>query len=88
MEQREVLLERRAAQDLAGLPRALRKRFERAFEELSRNPYRSRPGCDIRRLQGAPGRLALRVGHYRAIFEVEGRTVRILACAHRSVVYR
>ena len=84
----EIVLVRQAARDLADLPRNVRRRLERALEGLSENPFRSRPGCDIRWLHGAPGRRSLRVGHYRAIFEVHGKTVRVLACAHRSVVYR
>ena len=83
-----IELEKRAERDFASLPKDVRKRFYRIFDELSADPFRPRPGCDIRRLQGERGLRAVRVGDYRAIYTVVGSSVRFAYFAHRSVAYR
>ena len=83
-----IELERRAERDFASLPEEVRKRFYRVFLELSVDPFRPRPGCDIRRLHGERGLRAVRVGDYRAIYRVVGSSVRLAYFAHRSVAYR
>jgi len=83
-----VAIHRKAQRELEGLPEHARIRFYRAFEELAENPFRRRPGLDVRRLRGERGGFAIRVGAYRALFDVAGFTVRISAIAHRSVAYR
>ena len=82
-----VQLERRAEKEFAGLPPPVRARFYLVFEALEEDPYRPRPGCDIRMLQGHPGVRAVRVGHHRCIYEVAGFRVRFTKFAHRRAVY-
>ena len=52
MERFRVVLEGRARREFARLDAAMRRRFYEAFEALSVDPYRPRPGCDIRKLGG------------------------------------
>jgi len=44
----EVLLEKRAEKELKALPPDVVQRFRRVFEMLEENPYRPKPGWDIR----------------------------------------
>jgi len=65
----------------------LRERLYLAFQKLEENPFRPRSGCDIRLLEGEPSIRALRVGAYRAIYEIVGDEVQITKIAHRKNVY-
>ena len=82
------MLDHRAEKEMTRLPHHVQRRFHRALIELSRDPFRNRSGCDVRRLSGHPGAFAIRVGAYRAMFEIEGETIRVSSFAHRSVAYR
>ena len=83
----KVKLERRAEKDFAKLHADVRKRFYTVFEALEADPYRPRPGCDIRVLKGHPNIRAVRVGEYRTIYEVVGTEVWFTKFGHRSTVY-
>ncbi len=83
----EVVLTRRAERHLEALPPEVRKRFYRVFKLLAEDPFRSRPGCDIRMLEGPDRIRAVRVGDYRGLFVVVGKVVWFTVFAHRSVVY-
>lgn len=76
-----------AFRDLEGLEPGLRRRIADAVDSLSRDPFRPRPGCDIRKLKGAEG-YALRVGQFRVLYSVEGREVVIVRVLPRKVAYR
>jgi mRNA-degrading endonuclease RelE of RelBE toxin-antitoxin system len=58
-----------------------------AFEELEADPFRPRPRCDIRMIQGHPDIRAVRIGEYRGIYEVAGQEVRFTTFGHRRNVY-
>ena len=57
----------------------------RVFEALEAI-HRPRPGCDIRVLEGHPNIRAVRVGVYRAIYEVVGTEVWLTKFERRSTV--
>lgn len=61
----------------------LRKRVENRLRELARNP-----GRQGRRLSPSPFR-RLRIGKYRAIFEIDGKDNRVIVLfiGHRDAVY-
>lgn len=70
--------------DIPALPKAERRRIERALEEkLVIHPEIF--GKPLRK--SLSGFRSLRVGDYRVIYRIEGTTVRIYIIAHRSVVY-
>ena len=83
----EVRLERRAEEEFAKLPAGVRKRFYAFFKAVETDPYRPRPGCDIRILKGHSDIRAVRVGEYRAIDEVVKTEVWFTKFGHRSTVY-
>jgi mRNA interferase RelE/StbE len=71
--------------DIPGLPSAWREKIKRTVESrLTTQPEVY--GKPLRR--SLKGYRKLRVGDYRVIFKIEGRTVKILVIQHRSVVYR
>jgi len=43
---------------------------------------------DVKKLKGFPNEYRLRVGDYRVIFELEGRTILVYAVGNRKDVYR
>jgi len=85
-----VLIHRRAERELKDLPGHVVDRFAAVFEMLEEDPYRPRPGCDIRMLKGHPRIRAVRVGEYRGIYEVveEERAVWFTEFGHRRSIYR
>ena len=71
------------------LPTTLRSRFLDAFARLRDDPRRPRPGLDVKPLAGRAGLWRLRVGDYRAVYEVSGTTTIVVTyILHRSVAYR
>ena len=84
----DVRLDRRVEREIGALPPHLRDRFEAAFAELAEDPFRPRSGCDIRRLKAHDGRFSIRVGRYRALYEVQGLEVRVLGLGPRKNIYR
>lgn len=90
MTRREVLLSRTAARELERLPGDAGRRMRAKLTALTEDPFRARPGADIRLLWGQddPPLYRLRVGDYRVLYfvlEKEGRVTEIL---RRSQAYR
>lgn len=81
-----ILISRSAERELARLPREIQRRFAKALEELAKDP-RPRPGLDVKPLRGMKGAWRLRIGSYRAIYELEEGQVRLTRFGHRSSVY-
>ncbi len=70
--------------DLAGVPRNIALRILRAFDErLAQEP--ARYGERLKR--SLKGYWKLRVGDYRAVFEIVGREVRVYGVMDRREVY-
>jgi len=84
-----VLIEKRAERELRRLPDHIVRRFRGVFERLEEDPYRPRPGCDIRVVQGRPRVKAVRVGEYRGLYEIieEDKSVWFTKFEHRRSVY-
>lgn len=80
----EILLSETAAGFLSGLPGKERERVRRSLSRLSEGPFLSRPLADIRKLKAkSRDYYRLRVGDYRAIYVVEGRTVKVTEIIRR-----
>jgi mRNA interferase RelE/StbE len=81
-----VELTERAAKDLAAIRRAqpaIHDRILRKIQTLAVSPTAGKP------LVGPlKGKWSLRVGEYRAIYELDKRTICILTVSHRKEVYR
>ncbi len=76
-----------ACRQLAALPTQMQARFRAAFELLEGNPFRSRPGLDVAKMEGDET-YRLHIGRFRGIFRVDGPDIVFLRFGHRSIVYR
>jgi len=87
---REVLLSRTALRQLERLPGEARRRIRSRLEVLADDPFRPRPGADIKLLWGQedPPLFRLRVGDYRILYFVLEAEVRVTEVLPRSRAYR
>lgn len=80
-----VIVQRRAQKRITRLPKDTQDRIEESLQALSNDPRP--PGS--RKLRGRDG-WRIRVGDYRAIYEIddEAREVLVVDIGHRRDVYR
>jgi len=84
-----VLLHPDVVKFLDRLPEEDRKRCVNALRMLKEDPFKSRPGADIKKLKGRDKTLyRLRVGDYRFEYFVEGNTVYVVEAFRRGRGYR
>lgn len=71
-------------------PPWVREAFVAALDELAREPRRSRPGFDVKRLAGQSRTYRLRIGQWRALYAVDepSLVVRVTLLARREEAYR
>ena len=76
---------RSAQKEMAALPAEVFDRLDRAILKLEEDPY----GVGTLKLRGFKG-YRLRVGRYRALYDVDklSRTVTVFAVRHRREAYR
>ncbi len=82
----DVQLTRAAQRAFDALPETTKNRIERRIDALSDQPRSS----NVTALAGGSGRLRVRIGDYRIIFEIddEESIVLVIAIGHRGEVYR
>lgn len=82
----KVELKRPASKFLAKQDRPTQKRIIQALEELEKTP----PEGDIKPMKGQPGLYRLRMGTYRAVYEVDysEQIVHIKVIGNRGDVYK
>lgn len=83
-----VLISRTFLKQFSRLPIETQERIRLSLAGLGDDPYRNRPGADIKPLRHtAPQKFRLRVGFYRVIYTVEGDTVRVIEVMTRGREY-
>jgi len=80
----KVLLHRTAGKYLDHLNKSDRDRFDEAFDDLEKEP----PEGDIKPVVGQPGKWRLRVGGYRALFEIEDTIILVTHIEPRGQAYK
>jgi len=82
----EILLERRAEKDLRKLSSELFQRIIAKIQSLSENPKPQ----GSRKIAGSKNDWRIRIGDYRAIYEIDEqeKRVRIMRVRHRREAYR
>ena len=82
----EILLERRAEKDLKKLPSELFQRIIVKIRSLSENPKLQ----GSRKITGSINDWRIRIGDYRAIYEIDEKEkrVKIMRIRHRREAYR
>lgn len=81
----KVLIEKRAAKQLDGLPVDIRNRIINALKELEKG-FSAR--LDINKLKGTKNHYRIRVGDYRILFVLESDTTYVYDVSHRKSVYK
>jgi mRNA-degrading endonuclease RelE of RelBE toxin-antitoxin system len=70
------------------LQEKLQKLIKTALRELEKDPYKSRPNCDIKQLKETkPIKYRLRVGDYRVIYIIDKKEVKIIDILKRETGY-
>ncbi|MGP8075715.1 MAG: type II toxin-antitoxin system RelE family toxin [Thermoplasmata archaeon] len=77
-----------ARREFLRLPRTVQRQFQAVFDLLVQNPLRSTVDIDLHQLRGGRGLWTLRVGRYRGLYRVDGRTVVFVAFRPRPVAYK
>ena len=84
----KVLLSETARKQLAEAGAKDEARIRRGLSQLESEPYRPRPGADIKKLVGVdPPLYRLRVGDWRALFFIEGTEVKVTSIRRRENAY-
>jgi len=79
----DVQFKPRAVRDVEGLPNRIRTRVLARIEEMS-NDLKG----DVKCLTDFTPEYRLRIGDYRVLFEIEGKTIIIYRIRHRREAYR
>lgn len=88
MKRRRLEFKSSAYKQFSHLDRGVQLRFQRAFDELSRRGPHAGPLLDVKSLEGRHGFWRLRVGGYRAIFEIRGDVIFVTRIGDRKNIYR
>jgi len=82
-----LLIQRKAANELAGVPREEWERLRERLESIARNPRARHPGVEL--LTGRDREYRVRQGNWRAIYTVTDKgDVEVIHVRHRREVYR
>ena len=77
-----IIWDEKSLDQLHKLESNISKRIAKKVDELSNDPF----SRDIKKLKGMHD-FRLRVGDYRVIFEIDGKTIYILKVGHRRHIY-
>ena len=84
----ELLLSETARKQLAEAGAKDEARIRRGLLQLRVDPYRPRPGADIKKLVGTdPAMYRLRVGDWRALYFMDGAQVKVTSIRRREGAY-
>lgn len=84
-----VLLSDSAKKGFYAAEKKMQGRLRKAFTELARDPFSSRPNADIKQLRGSANPIfyRMRVGDYRVVYSVQNGEVRITRIFPRKKGY-
>jgi mRNA interferase RelE/StbE len=80
-----IFFTRKANRAFRRLPPAAATTLRRRLERMAEDPERR--DVDIKRLKGRPG-YRLRFGDWRAIYDLDGDTIVVIAIGPRGEIYR
>jgi len=84
----QVLLSETARKQLAETGAKDEARIRRGISRLESDPYRPRPGADIKKLVAAdPAMYRLCVGDWRVLFFLDGTKVKVTSVRRRENAY-
>ncbi|HEX2021663.1 MAG TPA: type II toxin-antitoxin system RelE/ParE family toxin [Candidatus Thermoplasmatota archaeon] len=85
----EIEVHEKAHKEFLALPGHVQARFERAVDRLATDPRGTRAPLDVRKVDSSSALYRLRVGAYRALYEVDdaGRIVLVVVFDARGRGY-
>ena len=84
----KVLVSRTFQKKFNNLQKSIQNSIKKALAELEKDPYTSRPKCDIKLLKYTqPKKYRLRLGNYRVIYIIENEEVKVIDLLKREVGY-
>jgi len=84
----KVFISRTFQKKFYQLQKSLQNLIRKTLKELEKDPYKSRPNCDIKLLKDTrPKKRRLRVGNYRIIYAVEDKEIKIIDLLKREAGY-
>lgn len=80
----KVLYSKEATKDIKKLDSVVKKKLAKAIEKYSKNPLENAKRLSL------PGETLYkwRAGSYRIIFDISGKTIRVLRAGHRRDIYK
>ncbi|MFH1722730.1 MAG: type II toxin-antitoxin system RelE/ParE family toxin [Candidatus Altiarchaeota archaeon] len=87
---RDIFIHKKAKDYLDRLDPSLRKRITESVKRLADDPYTPRPGVDIKKLRGLPGKqdaYRLRVGDHRVIYDIAQKHIYVTHIFQRGKDY-
>lgn len=86
--QYKVLVSKTFQKKFYRLQKNLQDSLRTTLKELEKNPYLSRPKCDIKLLIDIkPKKYRLRIGNYRVIYTIENKEVKVIDLLKRETGY-
>jgi len=84
----KVFISRTFQKKFYQLQKSLQNLIRKTLKELEKDPYKSKPNCDIKLLKDTrPKKRRLRVGNYRIIYAVEDKEIKIIDLLKREAGY-
>ncbi|UCF49816.1 MAG: type II toxin-antitoxin system RelE/ParE family toxin [Thermoplasmatales archaeon] len=84
----KVFISRTFQKKFYQLQKSIQNLIRKTLKELEKDPYTSRPNCDIKLLRDTrPKKHRLRVSNYRIIYVVEDKEIKIIDLLKREVGY-
>ena len=84
----DVIVSATFAKQFRGLPKTFQKRIRAALDAIAADPFTPRSGADIKALHATdPPKHRIRVGAYRVIYVINGKTVKIIEVFARERGY-
>ena len=70
------------------IQKGLQNLIKKTLKDLEKDPFKSRPNCDIKFLKDTkPKKYRMRIGDYRIIYIVENKDVKIIDILKREIGY-
>jgi len=84
----KVLVSKTFQQKFNKVQQNTRKKIKASLKELQKDPYMSRPNCDVKPLKDTnPKKHRVRVGEYRIIFFVSDKEIKVIDLLKREKGY-
>lgn len=86
--QYRVIVSRTFQKKFHHLQKRIQKLIRATLKELEKEPYKSRPKCDIKLLKDTrPKKYRLRISEYRVIYIIQNKHIKVIDLLKREIGY-